>query len=266
MRNTFEKEFIKLKDELASFVFRLLTNREDTEDIVQNTFIKVSEKIDSFKGKSTFRTWVFSIALNLSKNHLKTKKRWSTNFQDKGASLHSSSSKHWYDFKKVFKKTPESEYEIKEHINYCFNCMNKTLLLKQQICLLLKDVYGFRVRDIVEITRYTEGIVKHSLAEARKNMIDIFDNRCAFVNKEGTCHQCTTLTGALNPKQNAHIKAQQLKLVQEGNHPNKEYLLQLRLEIVEGIDPLNSKNSILNTYMLENSEKWSIEKNLEKKS
>ena len=118
-----------------------------------------------------------------------------------------------------------------------FNCINKTLLLKQQVCLLLKDVYYFKVSEIMQITNFTEGIVKHALADARKNMIRIFDDRCAFVNKKGVCHQCTALTGALNPKQNAHIKAQELKIVQEGNSTDKEYLLDLRLDLVKGIDP-----------------------------
>lgn len=264
MKEQYEIEFISFKDKLSSFIFRLVTNRQDTEDIVQETYLKVFEKIDAFQKKSSFKTWVFTIALNTSKNHLEKQKRWKENTQDYGANLHSKSHSHFENFKNVFQTTPERKYEIKEHINYCFNCINKTLLLKQQLCLLLKDVYYFKISEIVQITNFTEGIVKHSLADARKNMIRIFDDRCAFVNKKGVCHQCTALTGALNPKQNAHVKAQELKMVQEGDSTDKEYLLNLRLELVKGIDPLNSKNTIINSYMLENCENW-VEEGIEKK-
>jgi RNA polymerase sigma-70 factor (ECF subfamily) len=264
LKEQYEIEFISFKDKLSSFIYRLVTNKQDTEDIVQETYIKVFEKLDTFQKKSSFKTWVFTIALNTSKNHLEKQKRWKENAQDYGANLHSKSHSHFEKFLTVFETTPEREYEIKEHINYCFNCINKTLLLKQQVCLLLKDVYHFKVSEIMQITNFTEGIVKHSLADARKNMIRIFDDRCAFVSKKGICHQCTALTGALNPKQNAHIKAQELKVVKEGNSANKAYLLDLRLELVKGVDPLNSKNTIINTYMLESCESW-VKEGIEKK-
>jgi RNA polymerase sigma-70 factor, ECF subfamily len=256
MKEKYEFAFMTHKNELSSFVFRLLTNRQDTEDVVQDTFVKGFNSIDSFQGKSTLKTWMFTIALNTAKNHLKGKKRWLENTQDHGADLHSKSPELVDKMSVVFNATPEKDYEIKEHINYCFNCINKTLLLKQQICLLLKEVYSFKISEIIEITSFTEGVVKHSLADARKNMIRIFNNRCAFVNKKGVCHQCTVLKGVLNPKQDAHIKAQEVKMVKEGSSTNAEYLLNLRLELVRGIDPLNDKNTILNTYMLEKSEEW----------
>lgn len=264
MKEQYTIEFISFKDKLSSFVFRLVTNRQDTEDIVQETYLKAFEKLNTFQEKSSFKTWVFTIAMNTAKNHLEKQKRWKENTQDHGASLHAKSTEHWEKFQSIFKSTPEQDYEIKEHINYCFNCINKTLLLRQQVCLLLKDVYHFKIDEITQITNLTEGIVKHALADARKNMIRIFDDRCAFVSKKGTCHQCTSLTGALNPKQNAHIEAQKLKLVQENSTLDGEYLLNLRLELVSGIDPLNAKNTNINTYMLENCEHWekeSIENN-----
>lgn len=248
--------FLKLKSELQSFVFRMLTNKQDAEDIVQDTYIKVQENLVSFKGNSSFKTWVFAIALNLSKNHLIRQKRWLESSQDYGARLHMHSTAHWDAFVKVFEAAPDKEYEVKEHINYCFNCVIKTLELNQQICLWLKEVYAFKVSEIMLITNLSEGVVKHALADARKSMVRIFDNRCSFVNKNGVCHQCTTLTGMLNKKQDAQAKALEIKMVKEGDKPNKEYLLNLRMELVRQLDPLNTANTLLTTYMLENKEKW----------
>lgn len=259
------QDFLKFKPELESFIFRMLTNRQDAEDIVQETYIKVQQNIETFKGESSFKTWVFSIALNLSKNQLTKQKRWIENAQDHGAALHMQSTEHLTAFKDVFESTPDKQYDIKEHIAYCFNCINKTLETDQQVCLLLKEVYDFKISEIIQITKLTEGIVKHAIADARKNMIRIFDDRCSFVNKKGVCHQCTSLTGILNPKQNAQIEAVKIKMVKEGLNPNKELLLNLRLELVNSIDPLNSPNTLLNAYMLEQSEKWveeAIEKNV----
>lgn len=253
---TFESQFLSFKDELASFLFRLTTNRQDTEDLVQDTFIKSIENLDSFKEDSSIKTWVFSIALNIAKNQLKRQKRWLENAQDYGANLHVRSPEHWEAFEAQFNSTPDQQYEVKEHINYCFNCINRTLVLEQQICLLLKEVYGFKVSEIMSISGLSEGKVKHGLADARKNMVRIFDNRCAFVSKQGACHQCSELTGILNPKQNVQAAALKIKMVKDGHSENKERLLQLRLDIVRGIDPLNAPNAIVNTFMLESSENW----------
>lgn len=258
------QDFLKFKHELQSFIFRILTNRQDAEDVVQETYIKVHQNIATFKGESSFKTWVFSIALNLSKNHLAKQNRWLENAQDYGAALHLKSAEHLMAFMNVFESTPDKQYDAKEHIVYCFNCINKTLETDQQVCLLLKEVYEFKISEIMQITKLTEGIIKHAVSDARKNMIRIFDNRCSFVNKQGVCHQCTSLTGILNPKQDAQIEALKIKMVKEGSNPDKEHLLNLRLELVKNIDPLNSPNTLLNSYMLEQSKKW-VEEAKEKK-
>ena len=263
-RDNLDIQFNNFKDELASYIFRLVTNREQTEDILHDTYLKVVDKIDTFKGHSSFKTWVFSIATNISKNILIKQNRWEVKAQDYGAMLHVKSKEHWNAFQQVFNSTPEQEYEVKEHLTYCFNCINKTLEIEQQVCLLLKEVYDFKVREIIQVTELTEGKVKHAIANARKNLTHIFDKRCAFVNKNGVCHQCTELTGILNPKQDAQIKVNELKLVRKNNTENKERLLDIRLEIVRSINPLNSKNSLVTTYFLENSEKW-VKEGKEKK-
>jgi RNA polymerase sigma-70 factor, ECF subfamily len=262
--NEFHEDFLLFKNELKSFIFRLTTNREDTEDIVHDTYLKAIDSLHTFQGLSSLKTWVFAIALNLSRNHLRKQKRWLENAQDYGAMLHVSSQKHSEKLQAVFDATPEKNYQITEHIAYCFNCINKTLELTQQVCLLLKEVYEFKVSEIVAITNLSEGVVKHAIADARHHMIRIFDDRCAFVNKNGACHQCTALKGHLNPKHNAHMEALKIKMVREGINPDKEHLLNLRLELVKVVDPLDSPNSLLNTFMLENSENW-VNEGIEKK-
>lgn len=257
-------QFNKLKKELLSYLFRLVTNKELAEDLTQDTYIKVVENVTTFKGDSSFKTWVFSIATNLAKNILKRQNRWVENAQDYGAMIHVKSQEHWDLFQNVFSSTPEQEYEVKEHLVYCFNCLNKTLPIEQQVCLLLKEVYGFKVLEIMQITHLSEGKVKHAIANARKKLIDIFSRRCAMVSQKGACHQCSELTGILNPEQKIQERINKLKLFKEKQESDKELLFDIRLEMVKSINPLNSKNSLVTTYFLENSEKW-VKEGIEKK-
>jgi RNA polymerase sigma-70 factor (ECF subfamily) len=102
----------------------------------------------------------------------------------------------------------------------------------------------------------SEGKVKHGIADARKTMIRIFDNRCALISKQGVCHQCTGLIGFLTPEQDAHQEANQLKLVKEAQSADSERLLELRLDIVRSTDPINNTKHELHIYFLENLPKW----------
>lgn len=255
-RAQIDTQFQKFRNELASFLFRMVTNRELSEDIVHDTYIKVVEKISTFKELSSFKTWVFSIATNIAKNALKKQNRWVVEAQDYGAMLHLKSKEHWNAFQHVFESTPEQEYSIKEHLVYCFNCMNKTLDIEQQICLWLKEVYDFKIKEIMLITGLSEGKVKHAIANARKNLTKIFEKRCAIVNQNGACNQCSELTGILNPKQKVQEKVNKLKLAKKKNTASLEKLLDIRLDMVKAINPLNSSNTLVTSYFLENSEKW----------
>lgn len=252
----YQAEFISFKDELQSFIFRMVSNVQDAEDIVQDVYLKAFDKIDTFEGKSSFKTWVFAIALNQSKNYLTKQKRWLVDAQTISADLHLRTPALADKVVNLHHSKPDNTYEVKEHISYCFNCMTKTLEIQQQVCLWLKEVYDFKVSEIMEITDLSEGKVKHAIADARKTMVKIFEQKCAFVSQKGVCHQCTQLAGFLNSKEDAHAKALEIKMVREGMTPDKERLLDLRMQLARDINPLQATNTHIHTYFLENNPKW----------
>ncbi|HMI64258.1 MAG TPA: sigma factor [Puia sp.] len=65
----------------------MLTDRDDVDDLAQDTFIKAFTKISTFNQDSSLKTWVFKIATNLAYDHLRKFKRWGTDAQDRGADL-----------------------------------------------------------------------------------------------------------------------------------------------------------------------------------
>ena len=65
---------------------------------------------------------------------------------------------------------------------------------------MLADIYDFKVIEISEILNVTAGVVKHLLHDARTTMENIFERRCALINKQGVCHQCSELNGLRNTK------------------------------------------------------------------
>ena len=59
---------------IFDLVFRFVRDFDETNDIAQETFIRVYAKLKGFRGASSLYTWLYRIALNLSLNHLRKKK------------------------------------------------------------------------------------------------------------------------------------------------------------------------------------------------
>lgn len=254
--NQFKEEFIGFESELKSYVYRLVTHKQDTEDIVQETYIKAFNKLDTFKGKSTFKTWVFSIATNLAKDNFRAKERWGEDWMDLVKDAHIADKKLLDKKMYITNNSPHGKFVMSEHLNYCFNCVAKTLLLTNQICLLLKEIYAFKISEIMEIVGLSEGKVKHAIADSRKDLTRIFEHKCALINKKGICSQCTGLNNIFNPAQKIQEEANKLKIIKEKRNKNYEQLLDLRLQMVKSIDPLAGEGIDLHNYLIENSPTW----------
>ena len=66
----------RYKVRLFNLVYRMLQNREEAEDILQETFLRVFKEKESYDPTYAFSTWIYTIALNLCRNELKRKKRF----------------------------------------------------------------------------------------------------------------------------------------------------------------------------------------------
>jgi NAD(P)-dependent dehydrogenase (short-subunit alcohol dehydrogenase family) len=173
------------------------------------------------------------------------KSRWSADAQDVARQYSLDTPAVKQACRTVHATSPAGAYEIKEHIDFCFICISKTLPVENQIALILKDIYDFSVQDICQILEKTEGVVKHLLIDARKTMMEIFDNRCALINKKGTCHQCSKLNGIYNPKQDQQEALMKLNLVKGSKKFEREKLYSLRTELVKAVDLMHGEGSDL---------------------
>jgi RNA polymerase sigma-70 factor, ECF subfamily len=248
--NSFQKLFAEFQNQLKSYLYRLLTDRNDAEDLTHDTFVKAFDKISTFKGNSSLKTWVFTIATNLAYDHLKKYKRWSADAQDKAKAFAIKNESIGQAFHIVNNAGGENTYEMKEHIDFCFTCISKSLPIENQIALILKEIYDFSVNDICLILEKTEGVIKHLLIDARKTMTTIFDHRCALINKNGVCNQCSELNGVFNPKQNQQTELMKLELVKASKTFDRQELFDLRTKLVKQIDPIRGKGADLQDIIM----------------
>lgn len=252
----FNDLFEEFKTSLKSYLYRLLTNREDVEDFYHNVFIKAYEKISTFEGQvESLRSWIFTIATRMCFNYLKQKKRWKVQAQDECRDSLVNNPDDQQEFVSKVVRSTYNHYDIQEHIDFCFTCINKTLTLEKQVAILLKTVYDFKVSEIEQVMDISKGQVKHLLVDARKEMTEIFDGRCALINQYGTCHQCSELQGLFNPKVDFHREASRLKLVEKAQSKEKGYLMELREELVRNVNPMQARGSDLHDYFMQHLKK-----------
>ena len=74
-RTAFEELVLKYQKEIYFLTYRMVLNKEDAADVVQEIFVQVFKKIHQFRSASTFKTWLYRVAINRCKNFLRVLKK-----------------------------------------------------------------------------------------------------------------------------------------------------------------------------------------------
>ncbi|KAA3658158.1 MAG: RNA polymerase sigma factor [Chloroflexi bacterium] len=254
----FHTLFSEFQPQLKSYLYRLIANRKDMEDIAHDVFIIAFENIKSFRGEASLKTWVFTIATNHAKKHLKNQARWVTDTFERTRERAYAEPGLINTIDYTHQHAPQGMYEIREHIDYCFTCVSKMLEIKQQIALILKDIYGFKIKEVGVIMDASNAQIKHYLHNARKTMIGIFDETCALVNKNGICNQCSELNGKFNPKQDKRAEIMKIKWVKNRDDHTTDELYRLRRDLVKMIDPLQADGADLHDVLMRINHKVNV--------
>ena len=75
-REAFNDLVIKYQKPIYSLLYRMVSNHEDAADLLQKTFIKAFTGLAAFEQRSSFKTWLYQIAINLAKNVYRDRSRF----------------------------------------------------------------------------------------------------------------------------------------------------------------------------------------------
>ncbi len=153
---------------IYNLALRILRNKEDAEDILQETFLTVVEKLHTFDGRSGFFTWIYRIATNASLMKLRKKKLV---FQDLGDDTEYSDSIESRVFVDWTQDPSINIYdeEVKKKIN---EAVNKLSDIYRSV-FVLRDIEGLSIKETSTILNITEENVKIRLRRARQFLRDI---------------------------------------------------------------------------------------------
>jgi RNA polymerase sigma-70 factor, ECF subfamily len=177
---------------LFGYIYRMVTLRQDAEDLLQDVFIRVLEDIRSYRGEARFKSWLFGIATHACLDHLRKRKRWRVEAQLVGEREATANPENIVHLRALM-AGPGFTYETREHIAFCFSCIARTLEPEEQAAVMLKEVLEFTNQEAAAILRLSEPVFRHRLSDARAKMTKAFDGLCALINKAGVCYQCQGL-------------------------------------------------------------------------
>lgn len=141
-------------------------SKEDTYDLLQEVFAKAYRSIKKFKGKSSFYTWAYTIAVNMTINHLKKKKRKaavSLDDEDTGLSNHASL------VDKSLRTNPRKEADLnllKKRLNNALMNLSE----EHRTVVVMFDMQGIPHAEISRILGVSEGTIRSRLFYAHKNL------------------------------------------------------------------------------------------------
>ena len=156
----------RYQERIYATVYHMTSNHEDANDITQETFIKAYRALKSFKGDSSFYTWIYRIAVNRTINFLKTRKNrvhMSLNDVDFNAENDPDL------VALVSDKTPRRDLNLAELQEKLNEAMQK-LSEDHRMVVTLHDVQGMSHDEIAKIIGCNVGTVRSRLFYARQQL------------------------------------------------------------------------------------------------
>jgi len=167
----FDELVIKYTPRLYGLVYNMTSNHEDTNDLLQDIFAKAYKAIRGFRGKSSFYTWIHSIAVNMTLNFLKKRgRRFQLSLDDVDASVQND--KEFLELTAT--SSPVREADLSELQRRLNEAMMK-LSDEHRAVVTMFHIQGMPHAEISKILRVSEGTVRSMLFYANRQLQNYLD-------------------------------------------------------------------------------------------
>ena len=165
---SFERLVSRYQNKIMGYSARMLSDHDEAEDVAQEVFIKAYRSLESFRGESSFSTWLYRIATNLCIDRLRKKKR----SPQQAYSLDEPIDK---DEDKGGREVPDYSAEPtraveREELRLRVREMVAEMPEKLRAVLVMCDMQGMAYEDIAKVLDVPIGTVKSRLFHARADL------------------------------------------------------------------------------------------------
>lgn len=164
--DAYDELMCRHQGKIYGLLYNMTGNQQDAEDLVQEVFLKSYKVLKRFKGKSSFYTWIYRIAVNRTINFLKKRRNRSA------LSLHEMDGAVESDPAYLALSSRESPFrdtslsELQEKLNAAL----QTLSEKHRTVVVLHDIQGVPHDEIGKVLGCSSGTVRSRLFYARQQL------------------------------------------------------------------------------------------------
>jgi len=166
----FDELYEKYHQDVFQFLFYMVKSREQAEDLVQEVYIRVLKSYKNFEGKSSQKTWLFSIARNVAIDSFRKQKGWKQRIIER-FDWSTQQVKDTYPI-------PEEVTIQKEEYQLIYRCLDHCTL-DQRIVIVMRYIQELSIAETAEVLGWTESKVKttqhRGLKVLRKEMEEMME-------------------------------------------------------------------------------------------
>jgi RNA polymerase sigma-70 factor (ECF subfamily) len=164
--SAFDELVVRYSPRLYGLIYHMTSNHEDTHDLLQDVFSKAYRSVSNFRGKSSFYTWLHSIAVNMTINFLKKRNRRShPSLNDPDSNIENDP-----DYIAATSNAdPTKEVSMHELQNKLNAAMQK-LSEDHRLVVTMFDIQGIHHSEIAKILKISEGTVRSRLFYAHRQL------------------------------------------------------------------------------------------------
>ena len=183
-KKALEELILKIQDKIYGLALRMLYDPSDAEDGSQEILLKIITRLSTFRGESSFTTWMYRVAVN----HLLTiRKRRAeleaVSFEEYEKSLELDSAVDWQEsYSSALQNIFVEEIRI--------SCLQGLLLCldrEHRLAFLLVDVFDVSSEQGAAILEITPAAFRKRLSRARERIQDFLIRNCALTNPDNPC-------------------------------------------------------------------------------
>ena len=170
-----ERLILKYQNRIYNAILKICANTDDAAELTQETFVKIIENLDKFEGRSSFYTWAFRIAVNLTLNYCRRDGKLAIRSLDDDAEYNEQTKQVLKDLLADEKSPdPASVAQNKELCAIVIGAMMK-LDEAHRAVIVLRDIEGMSYAQIAEVLDIELGTVRSRLSRARSNLREIME-------------------------------------------------------------------------------------------
>jgi RNA polymerase sigma-70 factor (ECF subfamily) len=171
-----EQLILKYQNRIYNIVLKICRDPDDAAELTQETFVKIIENLNRFEGRSSFYTWAFRIAVNLTLNYCQRNARLALRSLDAEEEQCDSQARHV--LKDLLSDDSSPDPAALAQSKELYEIVVKALMRlddAQRAVVVLRDIEGMSYARIAEVLDIELGTVRSRLSRARSKLRDVLE-------------------------------------------------------------------------------------------